>query len=206
MTYSRFLLIVLGLSLLMIFPLPNASADDDKDNPLEDTKEPHKWFFTLYGGPHAQPDLEHVLLFDFTIEDDTYIGVAALARELWRYEDYISFEAEGQLGKFFGKEHQGQINGLVIARWLKFPWDKYVDTSFAVGDGLSYNTEVSQVEKDDDENAGHWLNYLLFELTLGLPQYPRWDFVYRVHHRSGIRGLIGDGGSNYPCIGFKYAF
>ena len=205
MIYSRFVLVAVLLSLLLL-PLSNVSAEDAKDNKFEDTTEQYKWFFTLYGGPSAQPDLEHVLLFDFTIEDDTYIGVAALAREFWRYEDYISFEAEGQLGKFFGKEHQGQITGLVIARWLKFPWDKYVDTSFAVGDGLSYNTEVSQVEKDDDENAGRWLNYLLFELTLGLPQYPRWDFVYRVHHRSSVRGLIGAGGSNYPTIGFKYAF
>jgi len=203
MIYSRSLLVALVLSLLLLLPLPNASADDDK---IEDTTEPYNWFFTLYGGPHAQPDLEHVLLFDMDIEDDTYIIVGALAYEFWRYQDYISFEAEGQLGKFFGQEHQGQINGLVIARWLKFPWDKYVDTSFAVGDGLSYNTEVSDVEKDDDEDAGRWLNYLMFELTLGLPQYPRWDFVYRVHHRSGVTGLIGDGGSNYPTIGFKYAF
>jgi hypothetical protein len=75
-----------------------------------------------------------------------------------------------------------------------------------VGDGLSYNTETSEVELDDDEDAGRWLNYLMFELTLGLPAYPRWDFVYRVHHRSGVRGLVGYGGSNYPSIGFKYAF
>jgi hypothetical protein len=203
MICSRSLPVALVLTLLLLLPPPNASAGDDK---VEDITVPHKWFFTLYAGPHAQPDLEHVLLFDMSIEDDTYIAVAALAREFWRYEDYISFEAEGQLGKFFGKEHQGQINALVIARWLKFPWDKYVDTSFAVGEGLSYNTEVSQIEKDDDEDAGRWLNYLMFELTLGLPRYPRWNFVYRVHHRSSVRGLIGAGGSNYPTIGFKYAF
>jgi len=203
MIYSRFPIVALVLSLVLLLPLPNASAEDAK---TEDTAKQYKWFFTLYGGPHAQPDLEHVALFNMSIEDDTYIVVAALAREFWRYQDYISFEAEGQLVKFFGKEHQGQINALVIARWLKFPWDKYVDTSFAVGDGLSYNTEVSQVEKDDDEDAGHLLNYLLFEVTLGLPEYPRWNFVYRIHHRSGIAGLVGDAGSNYPTIGFKYAF
>ena len=206
MIYSRFLLVALVLSLLLLFPLPNASADNEKDNQIEDTTERHKWFFTLYGGPHAQPDLEHVLLFDMSIEDDTYIGVAALAREFWRYQENISFEVEGQVGKFFGDESQWQINALVIARWLKFPWNKYVRTSLAVGDGLSYNTEVSDVEKDDDEDAGHWLNYLMFELTLGHPKYRRLDFVYRVHHRSGVRGLIGDGGSNYPTVGFKYAF
>jgi len=46
----------------------------------------------------------------------------------------------------------------------------------------------------------------MFEVTLGLPKYPRWDFVYRIHHRSSIRGLIGAGASNFVTAGFKYAF
>ena len=203
MIYFRFLLVPVVLSLLLLFPLPNASADDDK---IENTVEQYKWFFTLYGGAFTDSDLENDLTFNWDFGDHTYIIVGALARELWRYEDFISFEVEGQLGKYFGQEHQGQINGLIIARWLKFPWDKYVDTSFAVGDGLSYNTHTSDVEKDDDEDAGRWLNYLMFEVTLGLPKYPRWDFVYRIHHRSSIRGRIGAGASNFVTAGFKYAF
>ena len=203
MIYFRFLLVPVVLSLLLLFPLPNASADDDK---IENTVEQYKWYFTLYGGAYTQSELEDNLMFDIHFADDTYIIVGALARELWRYEDFISFEVEGQLGKYFGQEHQGQINGLIIARWLKFPWNKYVDTSFAVGDGLSYNTHTSDVEKDDDEDAGRWLNYLMFEVTLGLPKYPRWDFVYRLHHRSSIRELIGAGASNFVTAGFKYAF
>jgi len=203
MSYFRYLFFPLVLSLLLFFPLPQAAADDDKTD--EDFQQ-YKWFFTLYGGAYTQSELEDNLMFDIHFTDDTYIIVGALARELWRYEDFISFEVEGQLGKYFGQEHQGQINGLIIARWLKFPWDQYVDTSFAVGDGLSYNTHTSDVEKDDDEDAGRWLNYLMFEVTLGLPKYPRWDFVYRLHHRSSIRELIGAGASNFVTAGFKYAF
>lgn len=202
MIYFRYLLFPLVLSLLLFFPLPQAAADDDKT----DNVQPYKWFFTLYGGAFTDSDLEDDLTYNWDFGDDTYIIVGALARELWRYEDFISFEVEGQLGKYFGQEHQGQINGLIIVRWLKFPWDKYVDTSFAVGDGLSYNTHTSDVEKDDDEDAGRWLNYLMFEVTLGLPKYPRWDFVYRIHHRSSIRGRIGAGASNFVTAGFKYAF
>ena len=170
------------------------------------TTDNRKWFLTIYGGPSAQPDLENVLLFNMRFEDDTYIAVAALAREFWRYDNWMSFELEGQVGKYFGKEHQWQFNGLVIARWNRFPWDKYLDTSFAVGDGLSCNTKTSEVEKRDDEDAGNWLNYLMFELTLGLPKYPRWDFVYRIHHRSSIRERIGAGASNFATFGIKYSF
>ena len=200
--FFRYLFFPVALSLLLFFALSQAAADDDKT----DDVQPYKWFFTLYGGAFTDSDLEDDLTFNWDFGDHTYIIVGALARELWRYEDFISFEVEGQLGKYFGQEHQGQINGLIIARWLKFPWDQYVDTSFAVGDGLSYNTETSKVEEEDDEDAGKWLSYLMFELTLGLPKYPRWNFVYRIHHRSSIRGRIGAGASNFVALGIKYSF
>ena len=96
--------------------------------------------------------------------------------------------------------------GVFIGRWHYFPWNKYVDTSFAVGDGLSYYTDVSEVEKEDDEDAQRVLNYLMFELALGLPEYPRWDLVFRIHHRSSVFGLVGAGGSNFVCGGIKFAF
>ena len=199
----RKLYVLILLCGLMVISAPDAIADND-ENDADATQ--YKWFFTLYGGVHVQPDLEHALTFQWQSFDNSYMAVAALARELWRYEQWISLEAEGQVGKFFGDDDGWQFNGLLIARWNKFPWDKYVETSFAMGDGLSYNTDVTTVEEEDDEDAGNWLNYLLFELTLGLPEHPRWDLVYRIHHRSSVRGLIGAGGSNYVTLGVKYSF
>ena len=99
-----------------------------------------------------------------------------------------------------------QLNGLLTGRWHPFPWDKYLDSSLAVGNGASYDTKISEVERRADENAGRILNYLLFELTSGLPKYPSWDVVVRLHHRSGIKGLAGAGGSNYVCAGIKFEF
>jgi hypothetical protein len=96
--------------------------------------------------------------------------------------------------------------GVLIGRWHYFPWNKWVNTSFAVGDGISYYTEVSEVEEEDDDDAQRTLNYLLFELTLGLPKYPRVDLVFRIHHRSSVFGLAGAGGSNFVTGGFKFAF
>ena len=199
----RALYLRLCLCWLLILWVPGAFAESENED-IETL--PYKWFFTLYGGPHVQPGFEHALTFQWEDVEDTYIVVAALAREFWRYKQWISFELEGQVGKFFGDEHQWQFNGLLIGRWNKFPWDKYIDTSFGLGEGLSYNTEVSDIEEDDDEDAGKWLNYILVELTFGLPKYPRWDLVYRVHHRSSVKGIIGAGGSNYVTLGFKYAF
>ena len=188
---------------LLILWVPGAFAETENGD--SDTQH-FKWFFTLYGGPSIQPDLEHTAYFLWEEVEDTYIVVSALAREFWRYQQWFSFEVEGQVGKFFGDEHQWQFNGLLIGRWNKFPWDNHIDTSLALGDGLSYNTAVSDIEKEDHEEAGKWLNYLLIELTFGLPKYPRWDLVYRIHHRSSIRALIGHGASNYATLGFKYGF
>lgn len=182
------------------------TAIQAEDTTAVKEKSDYKWSLTSYVAVSAQNSLGDVLSFQATFPDDTYIGVVALSREVWRYKQWLSFDLEGQVGKFFGDEHQWQFTGLIDGRWHKFPWNKYVNTSFAFGYGLSYNTEVSEVELRDDEDATRLLNYLLFELALGLPKYPRWDLVVRVHHRSEAYGLIGHAGSNYVGAGLKFSF
>jgi hypothetical protein len=198
--YFRFW-VTLGVTFL--FLLPAAFADSEA---VEDDTRTYKWFLTVYGGASSQTDFEDVLTFNMDFDDDTYIAVTALARELWRFQNWIGFELEGQIGKYFGQEHQWQFNGLIVGRWLWFPWDKYLDTSFAVGEGLSYNTEISEVELAEDPDATKLLNYLMFELAFGLPQYPRWQLAYRIHHRSSIGGYVGDGASNFVTFGIKFSF
>ena len=203
MIFKRFRWLLLFVFVLLLGFGPNALADEAKN---EDDRKRHKWFLTVYGGAHAQDDIADVFRFNAKFEDNDYIAVAALARQFWRYEKYISFEVEGQIGKHFNNDTFWEFNGLIIGRWHAFPWNKYVDTSFAVGDGLSYYTEVSKVEKKDDDDAQKTLNYLMFELALGLPQYPQWELVVRIHHRSSVFGLYGAGGSNYVCGGIKFSF
>jgi len=194
--------LLIGFALLLCFG-SGALADDDNN---EDVNKRPKWFLTVYGGAHAQEDIGDVFTFNAKFEDNDYIAVAALAREVWHDKKYISFEVEGQIGKHFNNDTFWEFNGLIIGRWHAFPWNKYVDTSVAIGDGLSHYTQVSKVEKEDDEDAQRTLNYLMFELALGLPRYPRWDLVVRIHHRSSIFGLYGAGGSNYVCGGIKFSF
>jgi len=201
--FERFRWFLLFVFALLLCFGSDVRANEDKN---EDDKKRHKWFLTVYGGAHAQDDIADVFAFKAKFEDNDHIAVAALAREFWHYEKYISFEVEGQIGKHFNNDTFWEFNGLIIGRWHAFPWNKYVDTSFAVGDGLSCYTQISKVEEDDDDDAQKTLNYLMFELALGLPQYPRWDMVMRIHHRSSIFGLYGAGGSNYVCGGIKFSF
>jgi hypothetical protein len=190
--------------LVWVFCIGHSALADDNEGGVE--PERYKWFLTVYAGAHAQDDIADVFLLKPKFEDNDYIAVVALAREFWHYKQYFGLEVEGQVGKHFNNDTFWEFNGVLIGRWHVFPWDKYVDTSFAVGDGVSVYTEVSKVEKEDDENAGKVLNYLLFELALGLPRYPQWDLVVRIHHRSSVFGLAGAAGSNYLCGGIKYSF
>ena len=64
----------------------------------------------------------------------------------------------------------------------------HLPTTFAVGEGISYATEVPELEPG--EGASQWLNYLLFEVTFALPKYPEWAIVGRIHHRSGFFGAL----------------
>ena len=178
-------------------------AEVDKNG--EQQKE-YKWSFTAYGGLLAKDDLWQVLTLTARLQDDYFLAVGALSRELYRYKHWISFEAEGQIGKHFGDMTHWEFNALIIGRWLYFPWNKRVRTSFAVGNGMSFATRVPEVEKEESEDALSYKNYLLFELTFGLPKYRQWDLSLRIHHRSGIFGVFNRGGSNFVCLGIKYNF
>jgi hypothetical protein len=79
----------------------------------------------------------------------------------------------------------------MFGRWHPFPWDKYIDTSFAMGAGLSYYSDKSETESETETHSQRLLGYVAFELAFGLPQYPKWDLMLRIHHRSGADGTIG---------------
>jgi len=183
---------------------PYVSADGSQS---EKNTSNYLWTLSAYVGPHAHDTLTDIATRNATYSDDNYVAVVALAREVYRYKQWVSVEIEGQVGKHFGTDvDHWEYVGLIIGRWHPFPWDKYINTSFAIGSGLSYNSDVSQIELEEDEEAQRLLGYLAYELTFGLPQYPRWNLMFRIHHRSGASNLIGEATTNYVCGGLKFAF
>ena len=202
----------IGLTLIVVFFLAFfsfASAGHTETLENEKTGPDYPWAVSFYGGITADNSdtLSDIFAFHASYSDDDSLVVAALSREVYRYEQYLSLEVEGQVGRHFGDGGSfWEFVGLGMVRWLPFPWDDYVDTSLGIGAGLSYYTEISEMEKERDEDAQHLLGYLAFELTFGLPQYPRWDIMLRLHHRSGLQEVIGDSESNFLCVGLRYAF
>jgi len=201
MTLRRCFWVVIQLCIVLSSSNVSAGSSD-----TEETGTDYKWFVSIYWGLHTHEDLAKMATFRADYDDNS-LAVLALAREIYRYKQWVSVELEGQVGKLFGQDDDlWEFVGAILGRWHPFPWDKYIDTSFAMGAGLSYDTDISETESETDHHPQRLLGYLAFELTFGLPQYPRWELMLRIHHRSGAQGIIGDGGSNYLCSGLKFAF
>jgi hypothetical protein len=96
----------------------------------------------------------------------------------------------------------------IAFRWANFPWNHYINTSFALGEGVSYASSIPALESRDNENTKRLLNYMLVEASFAAPAYPRLQLVARIHHRSGAYGLYhaGNTGSNDIGLGIRYLF
>lgn len=96
----------------------------------------------------------------------------------------------------------------LIFRWANMPWNHYVNTSFALAEGVSYASSIPAVEQKQNDDTKRFLNYLMFEATFALPSDPQWQVLARIHHRSGAFGLYGAGntGSNDIGLGVRYLF
>lgn len=167
-------------------------------------EEERHWSFSLIRAAQVRGGLGNTL----TDHWPAYISFFRAAKEFAGTKNGLTWEVEGQLVKHFGLQHHWETNGLVVARWHRFPWDRYLDTSFAIGEGLSYATKVPELEVARGQDSARLLNYLLFELTLALPKYPNIQVVTLMHHRSGAFGLFSGvtGGSNFIGSGIKYLF
>ena len=120
---------------------------------------------------------------------------------------YMRWEVEAQALKHFGEQTNWEFTGSVNLRWVVFPWNKHVETTAAVGVGLSWATEIPALEKADPANSDNsqLLNYILCEVTFAVPE-SSWSLVTRIHHRSGVWGLFGHSGSNVLEAGIRYRF
>lgn len=167
-------------------------------------------YLTVYVGKYT----DHKLLEVFTDHpipyDHSYAIAAAIAQVFSTPSTGRQWEVEWQMVKHAGIQTQWEFNAVLIHRWKRFPWNRQVRTSIAIGDGLSYATTVPQLELESptNEGAARLLNYLVLELSLAPPSAERWSIVGRVHHRSGVYGLFGDvdGGSNILSLGVKYRY
>ncbi len=165
------------------------------------------WKATVYGARLSADSLGDTLAVSANYEN-SYVLVLAVSKKMLSFRKLIDIELEGQVGKHFGEQDHLEFNALPVIRWRPFPWDEYVDTSLAVGAGLSYALETPEVEAVGVSHTPKLLGYLMLELSFSLPKEPKWSLVSRLHHRSGANGLFGHrlDASNAVGFGIKYSF
>jgi hypothetical protein len=169
-----------------------------------------KWAATLYAARiSSEPGWEDVLVNPLGADYvDAYLAVAGLSRGYGHYKGgALQLEAEGQVAYAFGDQQYWEFNLVpVVLRWQRFPWNRTVATSAAFGLGLSYTSELPDIEVQLEGESKRLLIYWVAELTAGLPDKP-WSVSLRLHHRSVGYGLMGDeGGMNAVGLGIRWQF
>ena len=166
-------------------------------------------FATVLGGIGA--DMVFSDLFDSQGRIDftrDRVGAFAVGGEIGRvWSGRLGFEIESMYAHHFGQQTYHEFALTMYARWHAFPWDRWLDTSFAVGLGPSYTTEIPLLEAQRGYRS-RLLNQLNLELAAALPHLPRHELLLRLQHRSGVFGLIDDvrDGSDFVKIGYRHRF
>jgi hypothetical protein len=165
------------------------------------------WRVSAYMGWANPAPLSKILSLQEWSLADYQIGVLALSKEIASDPGWTRLDVEGQLGFHFQAPLRTELNLAVIARWVKFPWTHWVTTSLAMGGGVSQTFGPTRFELDTQPATSNLLHYLVFELALGPGSEPRLELFGRVHHRSGVFGLLNGvwGGSDYVCLGARWA-
>ena len=167
------------------------------------------WAVTFYGASLSSDSLCDMITFQADLDPDYKLVALALTRKVKSVGSHIDLELEGSFAKHYKGMYHFEINALGSARWHTFPWDRWLTTSAAAGLGLSLASAEPEFEVEDKGESQKLLGYILGELTFGLPRFPAWALVVRIHHRSGGYGSFGqgiNGASNAFGWGVKYRF
>ena len=170
-----------------------------------ETRSANPWYMTVVGGVYSGSQLLEIPA-RLNLKDSYTLGVS-VSKQFAEWTRFMRFEGELQVVKHFGDQDHWEFTGSLNLRWVVFPWNRYVETTLALGEGLSWATEIPALEKADPTNSDNaqLLNYILIEVTFAIPESP-WSLVTRIHHRSGVWGLFGHSGSNILEAGIRYRF
>ncbi len=169
--------------------------------------EDGKWFVSVYLGQATDNHLNNLIRKgpDYV---DYYVASLQIGKEFWVYKDKFSAEFEIHIAEHWGHQNYEEFNGVFVFRFLKFPWDKYIDTSFGIGEGLSWASEIAELEERRHEDVTQLLNFLKLEFGFNLPKYPDWVLFLQIYHRSGMFEIFDgvSGACNLLGLGIKYRF
>ncbi len=176
---------------------------------------PNPWAITFWGGQMTDAKFGETFLFDGLFREEYLLGLG-LHKRIYRNgpfaieleTDFFRHIANEQVGGRFNQDipnstTSGQkfgeiVLGIAARVWVR-PW-----LSFALIEGVSYNTDFSNYERTYRDKYAKLLNYLGLELEAELSE--RLSLIGRIHHRSGAYGIYSGvkEGSNAYLLGLRY--
>ena len=173
---------------------------------------PKPYALTAFAGPSIPSNFTSIFYSPWNAEfEDTYIAGLGISARIWEIAENLTLELDGHVARRFGDSDVWEFGAALLLRWDGFPWNDSVYTTVGLAVlGPSYATGVSETErrKSGNDKGSKLLNYFAPEITFSPPDNHDIAFVTRLHHRSGIFGLIDgvSGGSNFLTFGLRHRF
>lgn len=123
----------------------------------------------------------------------------------------ITPEWEAQITKHTGLQDNYEAHFALLLRTRNFNPATF-NINYAGGIGPSYASSKPTYEDGSAVQANieqrRFQTFLAFEVELSSQSMPEWRFPIRIHHRSGVFGLVGPPhiGSNFVTFGLRYSF
>ena len=139
------------------------------------------------------------------LEQNAYSTSIAVGHGLTTDPRSFAWEAEGQIVQYVGRQRHWELDTALLFRWRKFPWNGDIQTTLAIGEGLSLASKTPVIEAQRNTRTSKLLNFLVIEGTLAMPARSQITLVLRLNHRSGFYGFF-DGvraGSNFVSLGIR---
>jgi hypothetical protein len=114
-------------------------------------------------------------------------------------------ELEGQVVRHFGEQHHWEGTLALMFRTGDIPLFGGLSVNLGFTEGFSYAGERPELEGSLRVRPRHFLNYLAVEAEFKHASLPGVAVVPRIHHRSGVFGLIAPktSGSNFIGVGVR---
>lgn len=140
--------------------------------------------------------------------ESSYLYTASVGEQIYHPYESLYIDVEVQAGFHTGIQDHNEFVGVIIGRWEHFPWDHELDTSFSIGEGLSWASKLPVHETQNNDKSAQLLNYVLFEFAASPWEEKKWVGFFRVHHRSGVFGTFNGvyGASNLVGFGLRYRY
>lgn len=154
--------------------------------------------------------LEHLYQpWELRFTDGRLIALA-YNRRVKTWGRHFSLELEANVAHRYGEDSLWEVNAAAMLRYDGFPWNHIVYTTLGYAPfGFSYVTSIPVQENTPNGRAtSKFLNFMVPEITLAPPRNPNVEFLLRIHHRSGIFGLMNGvtGASNVVSVGMRYRY